>query len=109
PVDAVARLANRATWRIARGALNTGSVRSLAAELKVSERQLRRALARELGVSPKDLEQARRLSRARALLTQTSKPVTQVAYASGFQSVRRFNAAFRERYRMSPSEVRRQV
>ena len=107
PVDAVARLAGQAADRIAAGALNGRSVKVLAAQLGVSDRQLRRALHRELGAAPRDLAQAQRLSHATRLLTETTMPVIQVAYASGFQSLRRFNAAFRERYGTSPSAIRR--
>jgi len=106
-MDAVPRLAQAAEHRIAAGALNGRSVAELARELGVSPRHLRRALERELGVSPVELAQTHRLLLAKRLLADTPLPVTRVAYASGFQSLRRFNAAFRERYRMAPSAVRR--
>ncbi len=106
-LDAVARLARAAAQRIAAGALNGRSVAELAAELGVSERHLRRALEREIGVSPLDLAQTHRLLLARRLLVDTDLSVTRVAYASGFQSLRRFNAAFREQYGMPPSALRR--
>jgi AraC family transcriptional regulator, regulatory protein of adaptative response / DNA-3-methyladenine glycosylase II len=109
PVDAVVRLARAAAGRIAEGALNGRAVRTLAAELGVGERQLRRAVQRVLGTSPRELAQVSRLGEARRLLAETRVPIIRVAYASGFQSLRRFNAAFRERFRMSPSEVRRAV
>jgi AraC family transcriptional regulator of adaptative response / DNA-3-methyladenine glycosylase II len=64
-------------------------------------------MERELGVSPLELAQTHRLLLAKCLLTDTSLPVTRVAFASGFQSLRRFNSVFRERYRMSPSVLRR--
>lgn len=73
----------------------------------MSERHLRRAVERELGVSPVELAQTHRLLLAKQLLADTSLSITRVAYASGFQSLRRFNATFRERYRMPPSLVRR--
>jgi AraC family transcriptional regulator of adaptative response / DNA-3-methyladenine glycosylase II len=106
-VDAVPRLAQAAAQHIAAGALNGRSVADLARELGVSERHLRRALEREAGVSPLELAQTHRLLLAKRLLADTALPVTQVAYASGFQSLRRFNAAFRARYRTPPSVVRR--
>src|SRR5439155_13560557 len=102
PVDAIARLAARALGRISAGALNGRGVSALATELGVSERQLRRALKRELGVAPHQLALAQRLAQAALLLRETTIPVTQVAFVSGFQSLRRFNAAFRARFRMAP-------
>lgn len=106
-VHAVSRLADAAAQRIAEGALNRGGVPDLARELHVSPRHLRRALVREVGVPPGELAQTHRLLLAKRLLTDTSLPMSRVAEASGFQSLRRFNAAFRERYRMSPSSLRR--
>jgi len=105
--DAVSRLARAAASRIAAGALNGRSVAELASDLSVSERHLRRVLQHEMGVSPIELALTYRLLFARRLLANTRLPVTRIAYASGFQSLRRFNAAFRERYRSSPSELRR--
>ncbi len=107
-VDAVSRVARTAARRIAAGALNGRTVGDLAGELGVGERQLRRAMEAELGVSPLELAQTHRLLLAKSLLTDTRLPVTQVAFASGFQSLRRFNAVFLERYRMPPSALRRQ-
>jgi AraC family transcriptional regulator of adaptative response / DNA-3-methyladenine glycosylase II len=107
PVDAVSRLAFAAARRIGAGALNDGSVADLARELGVSTRHLRRALERELGVSPIELAQTHRLLLAKRLLADTVLPVTHIAFASGFQSLRRFNAVFRERYRLKPSDLRR--
>ena len=106
-MDAVPRLARLAAQRIGAGALNGNSVAGLARELGVSERHLRRALERELGVSPAELAQTHRLLLAKRLLAETSLPVTRIAFASGFQSLRRFNSVFRERYRLSPSALRR--
>jgi len=106
-IDAVPRLARVAAHRIGAGALNGHGVADLARELGVSERHLRRALERELGVSPVELAQTHRLLLAKRLLADTSLPVTRIAYASGFQSLRRFNSVFRERYRISPSALRR--
>ena len=105
--DAVSRLAHAAVHRISSGALNGRSVETLARELDVSERHLRRALEREIGVSPLELAQTHRLLLAKRLLADTDLSVTHVAYASGFQSLRRFNAVFLERYGMSPSALRR--
>jgi AraC family transcriptional regulator of adaptative response / DNA-3-methyladenine glycosylase II len=105
-VDAVSRLARDAVNRIAAGALNGHSVAELARDLGVSERHLRRALEREVGASPLDLAQTHRLLLAKRLLADTRLAITRIAYASGFQSLRRFNAAFRTQYRMAPSALR---
>jgi AraC family transcriptional regulator, regulatory protein of adaptative response / DNA-3-methyladenine glycosylase II len=104
---AVSRLAQVAAQRIAAGALNGRSVAALAGELGVSERHLRRALEREVGVAPLELAQTHRLLLAKRLIVDTNLPMTRVAYASGFQSLRRFNVVFREQYRMPPSALRR--
>lgn len=108
-IDAVSRLASTAAHRIEAGALNGHTVAHLADDLGVSERHLRRALERALGVSPVDLAQTHRLLLAKRLLADTSLSVTRVAFVSGFQSLRRFNSLFRERYRLPPSALRRRV
>lgn len=106
-IDAIPRLARVAAYRIGAGALNGSSVAELARELGVSERHLRRVLESSIGVSPVELAQTHRLLLAKRLLADTDLSITRVAYASGFQSLRRFNAVFRERYRMTPSAIRR--
>ncbi len=106
-VDASGRLASAAASRIEEGALSGRGVEDLAAELGVTDRHLRRVVLSELGVSPIELAQTQRLLLAKRLLTDTRLPVIEVAYASGFASVRRFNALFRSRYRLSPRTLRR--
>lgn len=106
-ITAVSRLAQAAAQRIGAGALNGHGVADLAGELGVSERHLRRALEREVGVSPHELAQTHRLLLAKRLLRDTDLPVTRIAYASGFQSLRRFNAVFRAQYGMAPTALRR--
>ena len=108
PVDAVRTLARVAAARIEAGALNNGhSLEDLARELGLGGRQLRRSMRRELGVAPVELAQTRRLLLAKQLLTETDLPVARVVHASGFKSVRRFNALFRDRYGLTPSALRR--
>ncbi|WP_395701577.1 AlkA N-terminal domain-containing protein [Aquabacterium sp.] len=80
----------------------------VAARLGVTDRHLRRIFAQAHGVTPIDYLTTQRLLLAKQLLTDTQLPVTQVALATGFGSLRRFNAAFIERYRMSPSALRRE-
>lgn len=107
PVDSVPRLVAAAVSRIEGGFLNESSLDELAAELGVTSRHLRRAMETELGVSPVELAQSRRLALAKQLLQDTALPLAEVAFASGFQSVRRFNALFQERFGRPPSELRR--
>jgi len=83
------------------------SVAALAARLGVSDRHLRRIFFAEHGVTPLQYLQTRRLLLAKQLLTDTRMSVSQVALTSGFRSLRRFNAAFAEGYRMNPSRLRR--
>lgn len=110
PVDAVSRLAHQAAARIESGGLNDGgNLEDLATELGISSRQLRRAIRREYGVSPVELAQTKRLLFAKQLLTESALPMIDVALASGFSSVRRFNSLFRERYRLTPTHLRRRV
>jgi AraC family transcriptional regulator of adaptative response / DNA-3-methyladenine glycosylase II len=80
----------------------------LASRLGVSDRHLRRIFFALWGVTPLQYLQTRRLLLAKALLTDSTLPITQVALASGFGSVRRFNAAFADNYRLSPSRLRQQ-
>ena len=81
---------------------------ALAARLGVTDRHLRRIFQAAHGVAPRDYLATHRLLLAKQLLTDTAEPVAQVALASGFDSLRRFNAAFAERYRMSPTRLRRE-
>lgn len=90
----------------AAGAEESASVAALAQRLGVSDRHLRRIFAAEHGVTPLQYLQTRRLLLAKQLLTDTRLPVAEVALASGFRSLRRFNDAFAGHYRMSPSRLR---
>ena len=84
-----------------------GSLDELAGKLGLSARQLRRAVKQEFGVSPIELAQTQRLLLAKQLLSESNLPIIQVAFASGFESVRRFNASFRSHYRLTPTKLRR--
>jgi len=81
---------------------------ALAAHLGVTDRHLRRIFVQAHGVPPLAYLTTQRLLLAKQLLTDTALPVTEVALAAGFASLRRFNAAFAEHYRMSPSALRRE-
>ncbi|MBI4564736.1 MAG: helix-turn-helix domain-containing protein [Planctomycetes bacterium] len=107
PVDAASRLAGAVAARIAAGGFNGTWVRDAARGLSVSERRFRRMVKRTLGVGPSRLAQTHRLLLAKRLLTDSSLPITSIAFASGFSSLRRFNALFRERYRLHPGALRK--
>jgi AraC family transcriptional regulator, regulatory protein of adaptative response / DNA-3-methyladenine glycosylase II len=81
----------------------------IAARLGVTDRHLRRIFRQAHGVTPIDYLSTQRLLLAKQLLTDTDMPVTQVALASGHASLRRFNAAFLQRYRLNPSALRKQA
>ena len=106
PVDAASRLVSAVIAGIEEHALSTSHVRELAASLGVSDRHLRRVTEAELGVSPIELAQTQRLLLAKRLLSETGLSLTEVAFASGFGSVRRFNALFKSRYALSPRALR---
>lgn len=96
----------RALDLIESGALGEGSLQQLADRLGIGERYLRKLFQQELGISPAAVALNRRLLFAKKLLSETRMPVTQVAFAAGFGSVRRFNSAVREHFRLTPSQMR---
>ena len=106
--------ASRTLARQAQAALDEGAASgdapalvAIADRLGVSDRHLRRIFFAEHGVTPVQYVQTRRLLLAKQLLTDTRMPVAQVAVTSGFRSLRRFNAAFADGYRMNPTRLRR--
>ncbi|QNP39984.1 DNA-3-methyladenine glycosylase 2 family protein [Lysobacter solisilvae (ex Woo and Kim 2020)] len=98
----------RALKLIDQGALDAAPLAELAARVDIGERQLRRLFVERLGVPPIGVHGTRRLLFAKQLLTETALPITEVALAAGFGSLRRFNAAFLEAYRMAPRDLRKQ-
>src|SRR5262245_56430505 len=108
-VDATSRLAQAAAGLIEDGALEDAGLGEVADRLGITGRHLRRAFGAEFGVSPVEFAQTQRLLLAKRLLTDTALPVTEVAFASGFGSLRRFNALFKERYRLQPAQLRRRM
>src|SRR5208283_5077021 len=106
PIDAASRLAGAAIAGIEEHALSNSRVGQLAASLGVSDRHLRRVTEAELGVSPIELKQTQRLLLAKRLLGETSLNLTDIAFASGFGSLRRFNALFKSRYGLNPRALR---
>ncbi|WP_164066369.1 helix-turn-helix domain-containing protein, partial [Serratia marcescens] len=85
---------SRALALIELGALDEGDVDALAGRLGVGERQLRRLFHQHLGASPVAVAQTRRVLLAKQLIHETRLPMTEVAFAAGFGSVRRFNETF---------------
>ena len=98
---------SRALRLIDSGALDEGSAADLAARLGVTDRHLRRLFLEHVGVPPVVVGQTRRILFAKKLITETSLPFSEIAFASGFASLRRFNEAMRETYRRNPKELRR--
>src|ERR1700734_260306 len=100
---------SRALALIAEGALDGEgkSVDALAARLGIGERQLRRLFLQHLGASPIAVAQTRRVLFAKHLIHETKMPMTEIALAAGFSSLRRFNEAFHVLFRRPPSALRR--
>ena len=96
----------RAMRLIADGIVDRDGVGGLCARLGYSERQLRRMLVDEVGAGPLALARAQRAQAARVLIETTSMPLTEIAFASGFGSVRQFNDTVREVFAASPSSLR---
>src|SRR5690349_15876837 len=97
---------SRAMKLIEAGALDSEDVASLAVQLGIGERHLRRLFNQHLGATPITVAQTRRVLLAKQLIHQTDLPMIDVALASGFGSVRRFNETFRRLYDRPPSELR---
>jgi AraC family transcriptional regulator, regulatory protein of adaptative response / DNA-3-methyladenine glycosylase II len=99
----------RALALIAEGALQEGSCKALAARVGVSARQLQRVFLAHVGATPHAVHATRRLLLAKQLLTETALPATDVALAAGYNSLRRFNTAFKAGCGMAPTAIRRQA
>jgi AraC family transcriptional regulator of adaptative response / DNA-3-methyladenine glycosylase II len=98
---------SRALALIEAGALDEADVDALAMCLGVGERQLRRLFRQHLGASPVAVAQTRRILLAKQLIHETRLPMTEVAFAAGFGSIRRFNETFRTLFRRAPGSLRR--
>jgi AraC family transcriptional regulator of adaptative response / DNA-3-methyladenine glycosylase II len=108
-VDATSRVAQAAASMIEDRTLDAEGLQAVATRLGITDRHLRRAFGAEFGVSPVEFAQTQRLLLAKRLLTDTALPVTEIAFASGFGSLRRFNALFKQRYRLQPGQLRRHM
>lgn len=98
---------SRALRLIDESGLEDGGVEVLAERLGVGSRHLRRLFLRHLGATPSAVAQTRRLHFAKKLIDETSLPMSEVALASGFGCVRRFNAGIRQGYHRTPTQLRR--
>jgi AraC family transcriptional regulator, regulatory protein of adaptative response / DNA-3-methyladenine glycosylase II len=107
--DLRADLVARAVRLIGDGVVEREGVSGLARRLGYSTRQLHRLVFAELGTGPLQLAAAHRVQSARALLETTDIPVSDVAWAAGFGSIRQFNDRIREVYALSPKELRKRV
>lgn len=108
-LDVSATLARTAAGLIDAGFLNEVGVPQLAARIGITERHLRRIFAAEFGVSVIEYAQTQRLLLAKRLLTDSALPIGEIAYASGFASLRRFNDVFQQHYRLSPRALRKRT
>ena len=110
PVDDAQRIARLIVQRLEEGTIESDAgLETIAKQFALSSRQIRRIVRQELGVSPIQLLLTRRLLLAKQLLTETTLPVTEIAFASGFSSLRRFNDAFGSRYGLAPTRLRKNV
>jgi AraC family transcriptional regulator of adaptative response / DNA-3-methyladenine glycosylase II len=97
---------SRALRLISETGLEDGGVEALAEHLGMGSRHLRRLFLRHLGATPSAIAQTRRLHFAKKLIDETTLPMTQIAFAAEFGSVRRFNAAIHNVYHRTPTEIR---
>jgi AraC family transcriptional regulator of adaptative response / DNA-3-methyladenine glycosylase II len=100
---------SRALALIELGALDQGSIEALGDRIGVGERQLRRLFRQHLGASPVSVAQTRRVLLAKQLIHETRLPMTEIAFAAGFGSIRRFNEIFTDLFGRSPGELRREA
>jgi AraC family transcriptional regulator of adaptative response / DNA-3-methyladenine glycosylase II len=110
PVDDSQRIAHLIVERLEAGVMDEDAgLESIADQFELSSRQIRRIIQKELGVPPIQLILTRRMLLAKQLLTETKLPITEIAFSSGFSSLRRFNDAFNTRYRMPPTRLRKKA
>lgn len=98
---------SRALRLISESGLDDGGIEELAERLGVGSRHLRRLFLRHLGATPSAVAHTRRLHFAKKLIDETQLPMSEIAVASGFGCVRRFNAGIRNTYHRTPTQIRR--
>jgi AraC family transcriptional regulator of adaptative response / DNA-3-methyladenine glycosylase II len=89
------------------GAINDKGVHGLAESLHISERHLRRIVQDRTGMSPHHLNKVKRLAIAKQQITETSLPITDIAFNADFSSLRQFNAVFKDAFKTSPRSMRK--
>jgi AraC family transcriptional regulator of adaptative response / DNA-3-methyladenine glycosylase II len=89
------------------GFLDDASIEELAAKLGIGPRHLSRLFQKHLGATPRDVATTRRVQYAKRLITDMTMALSEIAFASGFRSIRRFNDAFRATYHRAPKSFRR--
>ncbi len=99
-------LVGRALRLIDEGVADDGGMTRLAGRLHITGRHLHRLFTAEIGVGPLAVARTKRLLLAKQLLTETGLPIVDVAFASGFGSVRQFNATMKDTYGFTPGELR---
>lgn len=97
----------RALRLINEGALDDTDTHNFAARLGIGARHLSRLFQKHLGTTPGQAAKTARVQRAKRLLDETSLSMTEIAFQSGFKSLRRFNTVFKETYRRPPTEIKR--
>lgn len=107
--DGTSATVARALRLISQGVFDESNVEELAERVGVGGRHLRRLFMQHLGAAPIAVLRTQRLHLARQLIDETDLPMTEIAFASGFNSIRRFNQAFLESFRDSPTELRRKA
>jgi AraC family transcriptional regulator, regulatory protein of adaptative response / DNA-3-methyladenine glycosylase II len=101
-----ADVVGRAMRLIADGVVDRDGVEGLAASLGYEQRQVRRLLTAELGAGPLAIARAQRAQTARVLTETTTLPLSEIAFAAGFASIRQFNATIREVFAVTPTQLR---
>lgn len=97
----------RAMRLIGDGYLDDHGMEDLSAKLGIGSRQLSRLFLKHAQASPSEVAATRRVQRAKRMIDETAMPMTEIAFAAGFTSVRRFNDAFRLKYKRAPSSFRK--
>ena len=100
-------IVQRSLRAITNDGLNGLSEEAFAVKYGVTARHLRRLFVGEIGKTPRQFYEEQKLNLARKMVVETNLPITEICFAAGFQSLRRFNDAFKARFSKAPVDVRR--